>query len=633
MKISKKLIVLVIVSLCLVGLVSIALSIYSIKKRGDEQVVATRELLMQEKKAMLKNLVETLSSLLTAVDSDEALLQVVKQSRYAEDKSGYFWINDLTMPYPTMVMHPIKPELDGKVLDDPKFNCAMGKNQNLFQAFNEVCLGPGEEGYVPYLWPKPGHDKNELHPKLSFVKKMTNRPWVIGTGVYIDDIDESVEAINKNITAKIKSQIMLMLGVFVALLLLSVAISIAFVRKVMSPIERISMDLRELAMGTADLSKRISLNKARCSDIMKCNNKACAAYGKESHCWIEAGSLSDNPQCGKINSGLYKTCRECKAVYQVYVNDEIAALSSYFNAFLNKFQIIFTSVFQWIDSLSISAKELKDFSVQMKNLSGKTVDQTVETATEVEKVNKDTSSIELAMKKSAAMIQHVAKSSSDMTGIVKTIGAKSDKARAIAGDAVEKAKSASGNIVSLGTAAKDIGTVTEVITEISEQTNLLALNATIEAARAGEAGKGFAVVANEIKELARQTASATAQIKEKIQGIQNSTSITVKEIEQVSQVIFEVNDLVSSITSGLEEQLVASHEITVSVNESAKDISDVHQHVLDITSTSVHVEKNIGDISKNALVMGHNISKVLERADDLAELAGKLKGLVGSYKI
>lgn len=64
--------------------------------------------------------------------------------------------------------------------------------------------------------------------------------------------------------------------------------------------------------------------------------------------------------------------------------------------------------------------------------------------------------------------------------------------------------------------AQDISKVTEVITEISEQTNLLALNATIEAARAGEAGKGFAVAANEIKELAKQTAEATKEIKIKV---------------------------------------------------------------------------------------------------------------------
>ena len=72
----------------------------------------------------------------------------------------------------------------------------------------------------------------------------------------------------------------------------------------------------------------------------------------------------------------------------------------------------------------------------------------------------------------------------------------------------------------LGTAAQEIGKVTETITNISSQTNLLALNATIEAARAGTAGKGFAVVANEIKELAQQTASATEDIKSKILGVQ-----------------------------------------------------------------------------------------------------------------
>jgi methyl-accepting chemotaxis protein len=82
----------------------------------------------------------------------------------------------------------------------------------------------------------------------------------------------------------------------------------------------------------------------------------------------------------------------------------------------------------------------------------------------------------------------------------------------------------------LGSSAKSIGNVVETITEISEQVNLLALNATIEAARAGEAGKGFAVVANEIKELAKQTAEATQDIRLKIETIQGSTEGTVTEI-------------------------------------------------------------------------------------------------------
>jgi len=82
--------------------------------------------------------------------------------------------------------------------------------------------------------------------------------------------------------------------------------------------------------------------------------------------------------------------------------------------------------------------------------------------------------------------------------------------------AVRQSQSATGRVDELGVAATEISKVTEVITEISEQTNLLALNATIEAARAGEAGKGFAVVANEIKELAKQTAEATLDIRPKM---------------------------------------------------------------------------------------------------------------------
>ena len=121
----------------------------------------------------------------------------------------------------------------------------------------------------------------------------------------------------------------------------------------------------------------------------------------------------------------------------------------------------------------------------------------------------------------------------------------------------------------MGRAAREIGNVVETITEISSQVDLLALNATIEAARAGDAGKGFAVVAGEIKELARQTAEASGEIKKRVEGIQTNTAGTVNEINDVSEVVNEINAIVATIASAVEEQSATTREIVSNVSQAS----------------------------------------------------------------
>lgn len=111
----------------------------------------------------------------------------------------------------------------------------------------------------------------------------------------------------------------------------------------------------------------------------------------------------------------------------------------------------------------------------------------------------------------------------------------------------------------LASAADKLGKVTETITEISEQTNLLALNATIEA------GKGFAVVANEIKDLAKQTADATMEIKALIDNVQNTTAITGNGINSIPEVIGGVNDTIPGIATAVEEQTATTNEIVQNI--------------------------------------------------------------------
>jgi len=127
--------------------------------------------------------------------SEDDLKNKIKQfvKNYKGKNKEYFWINDNTLPYPTMIMHPNSPQLDGKALNNPKFNCAMGKNQNLFQAMVEVCNAKGS-GYVNYLWDKPTNEGvKQSQPKLSYVKMFKPYNWVIGTGAYIDDIETNIK--------------------------------------------------------------------------------------------------------------------------------------------------------------------------------------------------------------------------------------------------------------------------------------------------------------------------------------------------------------------------------------------------------------------------------------------------------
>ncbi|MCP3941345.1 MAG: response regulator [Desulfobacteraceae bacterium] len=124
----------------------------------------------------------------TYAQAKQRAIAIVKNMKY-DQGVGYLWINDMGRPIPKMIMHATIPSLDNTILDDPKFNCALGIKQNLFQAFVDACLENGS-GYVDYLWPKPTKDGfTPEQPKISYVALFKPWNWVVGTGAYIDDIE------------------------------------------------------------------------------------------------------------------------------------------------------------------------------------------------------------------------------------------------------------------------------------------------------------------------------------------------------------------------------------------------------------------------------------------------------------
>ena len=124
----------------------------------------------------------------TLAEAQAAALKVLERYRY-DSGIGYIWVNNVDRPLPRVLMHPILPELNGVIVDDPRYYTAYGRPIHLFKAFVDVCLESGS-GYVDYLWPKPtAEGLTSLQKKLSYVELFPEWGWVVGSGLYIDDIE------------------------------------------------------------------------------------------------------------------------------------------------------------------------------------------------------------------------------------------------------------------------------------------------------------------------------------------------------------------------------------------------------------------------------------------------------------
>ncbi|MCP4337440.1 MAG: hypothetical protein GY799_00800 [Desulfobulbaceae bacterium] len=242
-------------------------------------------------------------------------------------------------------------------------------------------------------------------------------------------------------------------------------------------------------------------------------------------------------------------------------------------------------------------------------------------AAATEEMSANMGTVTIASDQAAQNVNVVATAMEEMTAAVQEIAQNTTKASSMTEDAVSYAKGSSEKVNQLGIAAKEISKVTEVITEISEQTNLLALNATIEAARAGDAGKGFAVVANEIKELAKQTANATGEIKSKIESIQSSTDETIVEIAEISKVIGSVNDLVSTIAAAAEEQSVTADDMSHNVNDAANGISEVNENVAQASAVASEIARDIADVSQVSRETKEGSLHLQKSSTELKEIA------------
>jgi methyl-accepting chemotaxis protein len=313
--------------------------------------------------------------------------------------------------------------------------------------------------------------------------------------------------------------------------------------------------------------------------------------------------------------------------------DEVGELAHWFNVFIESMHSMIKNISGHASTLNNSSGDLSTLAGEMSSGAETVSLKANSVARAAEQMSSKVNSVATAMEEGSATLDSIASSAEEMTATISDIAQHSGKANQITERAVVETRKASQQIDELGKAAEEIGMVTETITEISEQTNLLALNATIEAARAGEAGKGFAVVADEIKVLARQTADATEKIKLKIDGIQNSTMLTVEGIDNIIRVIEEINSIVSTIATAVEQQSVTTREIAANVGQASQGIQDTNNEIAYSSSAAINIADEIGNVDQSAEEISRTSAKVNRSAEELKELSEKLSQMVGKFKV
>ncbi|MGD8778036.1 MAG: methyl-accepting chemotaxis protein [Ignavibacteria bacterium] len=585
--------------------------------------------LVNEKKDQVAHTVETaystikyysdkaVSGEMLTEEAQEKAISEVKEFRF--DGDNYFWINDMDVK---MIMHPLKPEMDGtsvKNVKDPN-------GVYLFKESVDICRQNGS-GFVEYSWEKPG--TNKIVPKMSYVKLLDDWGWVIGSGIYIDDVEDQVSSFNSKVVTVVVIIAVgaLLVGFFIAKQVSSrVTLLAESADKVANGNVDVHVDIKsenevgKLANSFNKMVENIRLSMQEIKEKSEAAERA-AADAEEAQQFAQEQSnyLAEKTRIMLDEMSKFADGDLSVSLEELEKDDDVARLFIGFNNAVKKIKEMILNVGEATRATASASSEISSSAEEMAAGSQEQSAQAAEVASAVEEMTKTIMS-------TANNASRAAESSKEANELAEKGNVKVEENRQGIERIMESAEYTAKIIASLAGKTDQIGEIAQVIDDIADQTNLLALNAAIEAARAGEQGRGFAVVADEVRKLAERTTKATKEIAETISAIQQEAKEADESMHKASGVVNEGMKL----TREVGEALLSIKSKTEVVSDEINQVAAASEEQ---STASEQISKNIEGINSVSHEAALSTQQIAKAAEDLNNLTLSLQNLISQFKV
>jgi methyl-accepting chemotaxis protein len=507
----------------------------------------------------------------------------IQEYRFEEDKSGYYF----TYVDTHIFMHPTLPQFDylGEEFRHKGQDRDNMPDANKVYYVRDLYAGARKGGdFVSFVFPKPPSMENA--PKLAYAEFIPGTDIWISTGIYIDNIDTTTEAIREQENASLKKQMFLIIGVLGLMILILVPFLLFIRVSITRPLKETVKAAEALAKGKLDISISVS------------------------------------------------------------GNDEITVLEKSFLVMTETLRGSFAEVKSKENEARIKAEEAQKTAKKILDIAIQVEQAAQEVEDTVSKVSRNADEVKSGGDTQATRITEILSAMEDLSAGVLQITDSANSAASEAQDSHSRVESGVGmageagkamqnlhaltgtlteNINKLGNQSNTIGSIMNVITDIADQINLLAMNASIEAAHAGESGKGFAVVAGEVRKLAEKTRAAAQEVDSSITDMQKLTKVNISGMGEAVASISQVTDLSEKTASSLSEAQTIVRDVMVKVKSIAMAVEQQSESSRSVTSLVTDVSGIASHNSELISLVDTSLKNLLQKSTELKDLVSELR--------